>query len=72
MHPTPPRAEQPGRQWLHFLRVHGRQVHHQDGPTQGGGVLEEIVARLLHEPAPEPEDAAAQIFWALLLSGFYF
>lgn len=52
---------------LHLLSHRRRRVHHQDRPAQGGRVLAEAAAGLLHEPQPEPAHAPAEVLRLVLL-----
>uniref|UniRef100_A0AAQ4PX10 Phosphatidylinositol-4-phosphate 5-kinase, type I, gamma a n=1 Tax=Gasterosteus aculeatus aculeatus TaxID=481459 RepID=A0AAQ4PX10_GASAC len=44
----------------------GRRVHRQDRDAQGGRILTETAARVLHEPESEPSHSAAQVLRPLL------
>lgn len=56
-----------GRVRLDLLRDEGRQLHLQDGATQGSGLPPKTAARLLLEPAAKPSNAFAKVFRFLLL-----
>ena len=61
------RADQSGRLRLDLLRHPRRQLHLQDGATQGGRLPAEAAAGLLPEPPAEPSNSVTKVFRLLLL-----
>ena len=61
------RADQSGRLRVDLLRHPRRQLHLQDGATQGGRLPAEAAAGLLPEPPAEPSNSVTKVFRLLLL-----